>query len=175
MRDFSAMVSASQQGKGVRMNCSDGPVFVSFLLGLLLGILAAYFIFKPRPQRRRVAQLILTFVGPNGEPMSSAGVVHADQAQIVATLSPKDSQGNPVTLTVPPKWTMSDATIASMSVSADGLTATFAAPFTVGTSNIDVVTDAADSDNGQPIHGTGTLQVLPAGVATIDIAFNTPT
>lgn len=106
------------------------------------------------------------FFKPTGEPMSQA-TLHADDNGVSAQLALKDKHGNTVTPATAPAWSLSDSTIVSMTVAPDGLSAQFAPLGPVGTTTVDVVVDG----EAGPIHATGDIQVLAAGVATADLSF----
>jgi hypothetical protein len=141
-----------------------------FVLLLLLFVSPAALLRKHRHRRGVSGQI---FFGPVGDNMSK-GIVHADDASISATIVIKDKQGNLVTPKVAPQWSMGDSSVATQVVSDDGTTATYSAPFTLGTSTIDVLVDGSDMEDGNPAHGTGELQVLASGGVSLDVTFGPP-
>lgn len=97
-------------------------------------------------------------------------VLHTDSTSVSATVVVKDAQGNPITFSVPPVWTLG-APVAALTPSADGTSVALGAPFAVGDTQLDVLVDAADMENGQPAHFTGEVQVLAAGGVTGEVDF----
>ena len=107
--------------------------------------------------------------------MAAAAVVHSDFTQpLVATFLPKAKDGSAVALD-PTKTSLSLGTpnIVDAVLAPDAMSATFT-NFRVGSTSVDLVA-TGQADDGSDVHGTGTITVLGAGVATIDISFNQPT
>lgn len=93
-----------------------------------------------------------------------------DNQQVVFTVSGSDAAGNAVTpaaLTV----TSSDETILTVADNGDG-SYTAAATGTLGSATITAQDTETDGDQ---FSGTAAVDVVPEGVATIDLAFQAPT
>lgn len=139
------------------------------VLAVLAVLVVIAIIVCPRQYRARTGVSGKIFFELKGMTMSKL-VLHTDSTSATATVVVKDAQGNPVTFSVPPVWTLG-AAIATLTPSADGTSATLTGPFTVGDTNVDVLVDAADMENGQPAHFTGEVQVLAAGGVTGEVDF----
>lgn len=94
-----------------------------------------------------------------------------DETTLRSTLAALDAEGHPTTFTGTPTYSSSDETVATVTPSDDGLTATYeiGAP---GDAVITVDTGETD-DDGNPIVGKGTIHVTPGGVAVLSVDFET--
>lgn len=104
----------------------------------------------------------------------SKAVLHMDDTSVPATLTLLDKHGNVATPQTPPAWTVSADGVVTMTVAADGLSATFA-PAGVGEITVDVVVDADPGDGVTELHASGQIQVLAAGIATAELGFGAVT
>lgn len=94
-----------------------------------------------------------------------------DETTLRSTLAALDAEGHPTTFEGTPTYTSSDESVATVTPSDDGLTATYeiGAP---GDAVITVDTGETD-DDGNPIVGKGTIHVTPGGVAVLSVDFET--
>lgn len=111
---------------------------------------------------------------PQGRPpMAETSVTLTDIQHVAVTLEADDAANNPVPLNFasPPQWASSDATIVTVSPSADGSNADVSTTGKLGTAQITVTgVNAA----GQQITGIGDINVVTSGATTFKLNFGTP-
>lgn len=98
-----------------------------------------------------------------------------DNDQVTANIAPADAKGFAIpgaTFDAPPVWTISDATVATITPSADGTSCVVASEGNPGsTANLAV----SASVGGNPYQGTAQINIIPGDVAEVAISFGTPT
>jgi hypothetical protein len=97
-----------------------------------------------------------------------------DIQKVTLTVAPLDAVGNPAPIDGKPVWTVSDETLATLSVSEDGLTCEV---LTVGPFGSFQVKAEADADLGEgflPITGLQDFVVLGSQAVTLGITAGTP-
>jgi hypothetical protein len=109
-------------------------------------------------------------------PGTPAAAVMTDTQKLSATITPEDSNGNVVPipdgdLVV---WTSSDPTVVTVTPSVDGLSAVCASVGKAGSVTISVVINSSATPPVAIASATGTIQVTPAGISQVAIAFGTP-
>jgi len=93
-----------------------------------------------------------------------------DSQQVNLTVEPVDKKGNQATIDAAPTWTSSDATVATVTPAADGLSATVVAVGKLGTAQI-VITA---SSGGTSVSGTLDLVVVGGAAASLAITAGAP-
>jgi hypothetical protein len=109
-----------------------------------------------------VAGFIL-FTTPQGEVSMADITVNDDAADFGATLGLVNAAGNPVPADDVPVWASSDEDVATVTASADGLSATVNPGAKLGSTLITAT--STESETGDEIVVTGTVTVIPDGVA----------
>jgi hypothetical protein len=96
-----------------------------------------------------------------------------DTQKVTVTLEADDAAGNPTTSTFPspPAWQSSDATVVTVTPSADGMSAEVATTGKLGTAQVRV--DATTAD-GRAITGLGDVEVVTSDATTFKLNFGTP-
>lgn len=98
--------------------------------------------------------------------------MRSDDAGVSANLVLKDKNGNVVTPSSRPAWSLSQDGIVKMTVAFDGLSASFVPAGPVGVVTVDVLVDAADPTGSvKELHATGDIEVMAAEIATADLVF----
>lgn len=100
----------------------------------------------------------------------ATAVIHADDNGVTASLSITDKKGNITAPAFAPVWSLSADGVVSMTVADDGLSASFT-PITVGEVTVDVVVEGDPTPGVDTIHGTGTISVLAAEAASVELVF----
>jgi len=106
------------------------------------------------------------------EGQMSRGTLRVGQV-IMAALVLLDKKGNPRAPESPPEWSLGSDTIASMEVSADGLSAKFTG-LDVGVVTGAVKVDARFGPDVVEKVGEFDLEVLPGDIESIDVQFGAP-
>lgn len=94
-----------------------------------------------------------------------------------ATLGPLrflSKKGNPATVEGIPTWESSDPTVATVTPSADGMTALLETPGPAGTARITATADADRGEGVRPITGILDVTVLEPEAETVEIPTGTP-
>lgn len=94
-----------------------------------------------------------------------------DETTLRSTITALDAEGHPTTFDTVPTYESSDESVATVTASEDGLTATYeiGAP---GDAIITVHTGITDPDDNEVV-GKGTIHVTPGGVAVLSVDFET--
>lgn len=95
-----------------------------------------------------------------------------DDGSASATVSAKDSKGNPATVQAP-SWASSDETILSVTASADGMSATVGAVGPLGTAQVQFSCDADLGEGVRTLTGSADVEVLAGEAAVIEISLTT--
>lgn len=98
-----------------------------------------------------------------------------DVQSCTLSIQPVDSRNNPAPVDGAPTWTVSDATILTISVDSTGLTATITAAGALGVSQVNVSADADLGSGVTTITGTLDVTVVASQATTIAINPGTPT
>ncbi len=120
---------------------------------------------------RPIATAILAFGPAEGD--MAKGFIDLDQTSISSVLVLKDKAGADVTPDAPPVWTLGDPTIASITVAADGLSASFA-PLAVGVTTVNVSLDAEIGTGEREMLLSGELEVTAGDIVTGEVTFGAP-
>jgi hypothetical protein len=105
--------------------------------------------------------------------LSIQGVTHmilTDSQQVVFSVQPVDKRGNPTTVAGVPAWTVSDPTLGTLNVAADGLSATFLAVGPLG----HVQVAATLVDGATTLSGTAEIDIVAGAAATLNLTAGTP-
>ena len=135
---------------------------LDFALQLLEKIWAARHV--PRP-----AVTIQILFGPIGDKMATA-ILHLSDHSVTASLVATDNDGNIVPLPSPPQWSLSADGIVTMTVAADGMSASFA-PASPGTVTVNVVAEGDPQPGVDTLHATGDINVLAAEATKVELTF----
>lgn len=93
-----------------------------------------------------------------------------DVPNVMASVVFNTAAGNPARVDGVPVWTNSDSSVAEMTVSPDGLTASFRG-LAAGTTSITVTADADLGEGVTPLIGTGLLEYVPGQAVAAVINF----
>lgn len=116
---------------------------------------------------------IIMFTKPDGGLTVSDIQVPDDSGPLTATAHYLDAKGNATTPASTPTWTSSDTSVATVSASDDGLTATVTLTGALGATQI-TASDAEDpTDPGDDVVSVGTVSVVPGAAVVGDISFTT--
>jgi len=90
-----------------------------------------------------------------------------------ATLVITDAKGNPAQIDGTPEWASSDPNVASVTASADGMSATVVAGAT-GTTQISVTVDALIGEGVEAVVGLGDIEVIAGQASVVALQFAPP-
>lgn len=101
-------------------------------------------------------------------------ILKADEKVALGPVRPVDRKGNPAPIDGVPTWSVSDPTIISLDIAADGLSAVAIAAGPVGLCQVNVSADADLGDGVETISGTVDFQVVAAKAVGLAIPVGTP-
>lgn len=101
-------------------------------------------------------------------------LIVTDTQKCSLSIQPTDVKGNPAAIDGVPVWSVSDATILSVTPAADGLSAVIVANGPVGTSQVNVQADADLGAGTTTITGTLDVQVTASEATALGITAGTP-
>lgn len=119
-----------------------------------------------------VAAFPLTFYPSQGGPEVSDIQVTGDSGPLTATATFLDSRGNTTSPGATPTWTSSDDSVATVTASEDGLTATVEIVGGVGASQITCTDVESTEDTADDVISVGTVSVVPGQAVVGNIEFN---
>lgn len=97
--------------------------------------------------------------------------VETGSADLTATVTFLDADGNPATPDDVPQWSSDNDATATVTASADGLGGTVV----IGGSGAAIISVDTTNTDGSTVHSQGTITVLPdTDVATGDVQFTAP-
>ena len=93
--------------------------------------------------------------------------------QVVATITPRDHNGNPATVVGVPTWAVDNSALITLKAASDGMSCTCVAVGAVGTAT---VTASAVNTAGTTLTDTGTITIIAAVLAaeSLNLKFETP-
>jgi hypothetical protein len=97
-------------------------------------------------------------------------ILHTDDTSVSASLVFKDKKGNVTAPAAPPAWSLSADGIVTMTVAADGMSASFA-PAAPGDVAVNVVAEGDATPGVDTLHASGDISVLAAEAASVDLSF----
>lgn len=101
-------------------------------------------------------------------------LVVTDVQKVTLSIAPVDAKGNPAPVDGVPTWAVSDATLATITPAADGLSAVVTASGPLGTFQANVSADADLGAGTTTITGTLDIQVTASQATSLNIAAGTP-
>jgi len=102
-------------------------------------------------------------------------LVLTDIQQVVLDIKPVTAAGNPAPVDGTPTWDLSDQTLGTLNVAADGLSATFVTSGKLGSAQINVTADADMGEGVKTISGMLEFEVVASEAASLGISAGTPT
>lgn len=97
-------------------------------------------------------------------------LILTDEQKVQLSIQPVTAAGNPAKVDGTPSWSVSDTTILTLEVAADGLSAWATVTGTLGASQVSV---SADADLGEGIRSiTATLDVTVVAAEAVSLTIN---
>jgi hypothetical protein len=101
-------------------------------------------------------------------------LVLTDIQKVTLSISPKSAAGNPAPVDGVPSWSVSDASVASIVVSENGLSAEVVTTGALGTVQVVVDADADLGEGVETITGVLDIEVKASAAVTLDIGAGVP-
>jgi hypothetical protein len=112
----------------------------------------------PNPKERAMAELL----------------VLTDEQKVVLFLEPKTAAGNPAKVDGVPEWSVSNADVLALQVSADGMSAVAVASGPLGGAQVNVTADADLGEGARPITAVQDIEVRAAEATQLGIRAGAP-
>jgi len=103
------------------------------------------------------------------------GLVLTDIQEVGLSITPINAAGNPAPIDGTPAWGVSDPTLATVAVSADGLSVVVSTTGKLGSFQVNVSADADMGTGVKPIAGTLDVQVIASEATSVGIVAGVPT
>lgn len=101
-------------------------------------------------------------------------LILADNQKVALSIAPKSVAGNPAAVDGAPSWRVSDESVLSLEVAADGMSAVVTSTGKLGTSQVSVSADADLGEGVQTITGLLDIEVKASAAVSLDISAGTP-
>lgn len=102
-------------------------------------------------------------------------VTITDTQKVLVSIEALDAKGNPATLDGIPVWTVSDSSIITAEIAADGLSAQIIAGNVLGNAQVSITADADLGAGFTPITGLLDVTVIGGEAVTLAVSVGVPT